>query len=179
MTSRARGVIAFLGLVAAALLAWLLFVKDDGDDSSDTAAVRKTVTNYSVADLPGAVGSVEGPVYWLGPEPGDEYELTLISDGRTYIRYLPQGVPAESGEAFTTVGSYAFQDPVAELERLGKRPGNHTFTVPGGGVGMSPGSPSANVYVAFPDQDVEIEVFDPDPGDAEKSVKRGELSPIG
>ena len=178
MTNRARLTISLLVLIAVGVLVWLLFIKDDGDDSGGAPAAQKTVTNYSASELPGAVNSVGNPVYWLGPEAGDQYELTVIGDGRTYVRYLPEGVPAESGEAFRTVGSYAFQDPVKELERLGRRPGNHTFTVPGGGVGVSPGSPSAHVYVAFPDQNVEIEVFDPDPGDAEQSVKRGDLIPI-
>jgi hypothetical protein len=117
-------------------------------------------------------------VYWLGPEPGNQYELTLITDGRSYVRYLPEGTPDESEEAFRTVGTYAFRNPVAELERLGKQSGNHTFDVPGGGTGMAPGSSPQHVYVAFPGQKVEIEVFDPHPGSAEKSVKSGELKPV-
>lgn len=175
--NRRRAVIALVAVIAGAALVWLLFVKDDGGSDGSTAA-QKTVTIYSAAELSGAAGSAGQPVYWLGPRPGDQYELTVISDGRAYVRYLPQGVPAESGQAYTTVGSYVFQDPVSELEKLGRRPGSHTFEVPGGGVGMATGSSTPNVYVAYPDQAVEIEVFDPQAGAAEQSAKRGELLPI-
>jgi hypothetical protein len=175
---RRRAVIALVAVIAGAVLVWLLFVKDDDGGSDSSTAAQKTVTVYSAAELPGAVRSAGQPVYWLGPRPGDQYELTVISDGRVYVRYLPKGVPAESGQAYLTVGSYVFQNPVSELEKLGRRPGSHTFSVPGGGVGMATGSPTSNVYVAYPDQDVEFEVFDPQPGIAEQSAKRGELVPI-
>jgi hypothetical protein len=177
MTSRARGLIALLALAIVAVLVWLLFIQ--GDNSSETSATQKTVANYTASELPGAVSSVGSPVYWLGPEPGMQYELTLITDGRSYVRYLPEGAPAESQETFRTVGTYAFQNPTSELERLGKQSGNHTFDVPGGGIGMAPGSSPQHVYVAFPGQKVEIEVFDPRPGSAEKSVKSGQLRPVG
>ena len=176
--NRRRAVIALVAVIAGAALVWLLFVKDDDGGSDGSTAAQKTVTIYSAAELPDAAASAGQPVYWLGPRPGDRYELTVISDGRAYVRYLPQGVPAESGQAYTTVGSYVFEDPVSELEKLGRRPGSHTFSVPGGGVGMATGSQTPNVYAAYPDQAVEIEVFDPQAGAAEQSVKRGELRPI-
>jgi hypothetical protein len=176
--NRRRAVIALVAVIAGAILVWLLFVKDDDGGSDSSAAAQKTVTVYSAAELPGAAASAGQPVYWLGPRPGDQYELTVISDGRAYVRYLPKGVPAESGQAYATVGSYVFEDPVSELEKLGRRPGSHTFPVPGGGVGMATGSRTPNVYVAYPNQAIEIEVFDPQAGTAEKSAKSGELVPI-
>jgi hypothetical protein len=179
LTKTLRIVIAVLVVIVVAGLIWLLFIKkDDNSSTSSAPPVHKTVAKYSAAELPGAVSSAENPVYWLGPKPGDEYELTLISDGRAYIRYLPRGVPAESGETYLTVGSYAFQDPTAELKKLGQNPGSHTFTVPGGGLGMATESASQHVYVAYPDENVEIEVFDPHTGSAEQAAKSGELTPI-
>jgi hypothetical protein len=174
-----RAVIAVLVVIVVAALIWLLFIKkDDNNSTSSAPPVHKTVANYSAAELPGAVSSAENPVYWLGPKAGDQYELTLISDGRAYIRYLPKGVPAESGETYLTIGSYAFQDPTSELKKLGQNPGSHTFAVPGGGLGMATESASQHVYVAYPDENVEIEVFDPQTGAAEQAVKRGDLTPI-
>lgn len=176
MTNRARGLIALLALIIVGVLVWLIFIQ--GDDSKESTEATKTVASYSASELPGAVSSVRSPVYWLGPEAGSQYELTLITDGRSYVRYVPEGTPDESEETFRTVGTYAFQNPVSELEKLGKQSGNHTFDVPGGGIGMAPGSSPQHVYVAFPGQKVEIEVFDPRPGSAEKSVKSGELEPV-
>jgi hypothetical protein len=173
-----RIVIAVLVVILVAALIWLLFIKKDDNSTSSAPPVHKTVANHTAAELPGAVSSAENPVYWLGPKAGDQYELTLISDGRAYIRYLPQGVPAESGETYLTVGSYAFQDPTSELKKLGQNPGSHTFTVPGGGLGMATESASQHVYVAFPNQNVEIEIFDPQTGAAEQAAKRGDLTPI-
>lgn len=175
-TKTLRVVIAILVVILVAVLIWLLFIKKDDDSSAPP--VHKTVANYSAAELPNAVSSVDHPVYWLGPKAGDQYELTVISDGRAYIRYLPQGVPAESGETYLTIGSYAFQDPVSELKKLGQRPGSRTFAVPGGGLGLTTESASQHVYIAYPDENVEIEVFDPRTGTAEQVVKRGDLTPI-
>ena len=81
-------------VIAVAVLVWLLFLRgdDDGDEPEQSAAgpaATKTVELVSGEDLPGAVADVGYPVYWLGPQEEVQYELTVITDGRTYVRYLP------------------------------------------------------------------------------------------
>jgi hypothetical protein len=165
--------------IVVAVLVWLLFIKGDDDNSDNASNVSKSVKLYSASELPGAVAGVGYPVYWLGPEPNTSYELTLISDGRTYVRYLPPGEPAQSGNQYTTVGSYQRTDSVGVLKDLAKNPGAKTFSVPGGGLALKQQDLPTSVYVAYPGANTQIEVYDPKPGRAERLVKQSELLPLG
>jgi hypothetical protein len=51
------------------------------------------VSQAQLERLPDLVGH---PVYWAGPRNGFSYELTSITNGRTFVRYLPSEVPARS-----------------------------------------------------------------------------------
>lgn len=107
----------------------------------------------------------DGPVFWVGPRSGSSYELTSTADGRVYVRYLAAGVEAGSNDPnFLTVGTYPQQDALATLQQTARRRGSGTFPVADGGVGtVVDGSPDS-VYVAFPDTDAQIELFDPEGG---------------
>ena len=126
-------------VAAAAFLVWLLFIS--GDDESDSGTeglggqqIEKSVDVVSASELPAAVAGAGYPVYWLGPQQGVDYEVTLITDGRTYIRYLPRSEEAETETPYLTVGSYAQSDAVSVIERLGSEQGAETESIPNGGV---------------------------------------------
>jgi len=168
------------------LLVWLLFIKDDDSDSdSDSTAsseaepATKTVEVLPAAELPSAAAAAGFPVYWVGPAPDTEYEVTVISDGRTYVRYLPKGSEKGVDARFLTVGSYARTDAVKAVQTEGAKPGARTFDVDGGGVAFAQESLPTSVYVAYPGVDVQFEVFDPAPGKAERHVTQGKLAPVG
>src|SRR3954454_5845756 len=48
-------------------------------------------TTASIADLRALASSSGYPVYWAGPQTRATYELSELSDGRIYVRYLPKG----------------------------------------------------------------------------------------
>lgn len=170
-------------VVAIALLVWLLFLRgdDDGDEPEQSAAgpaATKTVELVSGENLPGAVAAVGYPVYWLGPQADAQYELTVITDGRTYVRYLPPNEEAGTANAYPTVGSYAQADAVDVLERLSKRQGSETIPLGGGAVALE-GGDDTSVYLAYPGQDTQIELFDPEPGRALEQARSGAVVPLG
>jgi hypothetical protein len=162
--------------IAVALLVWLLFIRgDDDDDSGEGAAgpaIEKTVEVVSASALPEAVAPAGYPVYWVGPQPNVDYEVTLITDGRTFVRYLPKDEDAETETPYLTVGSYVQQDPLRVLEQLG----GTTEPVDGGGRALKQGEDG--VYVAFPDVDAQIEVYDPQPGRALELVRSGAVAQV-
>lgn len=166
-----------LGLVAVLLVIWLVFIRDD-DDGDDVAVAEKAVEVVSAAEVPSAVADAGYRVYWAGEQPTTDYEVTTITDGRTYVRYLPPGTQPEVDEPYLTVGSYLVEDAYDALADLDKRPGNKTFEVAGGGLALKSSDVETGLYVAFPDTDTEIEVFDPEPGAAEELVRSGALEPI-
>jgi hypothetical protein len=170
-------------VIAVALLVWLLFLRgdDDGDEPEQSAAgpaATKTVELVSAEDLPGAVADVGYPVYWLGPQGDTQYELTVITDGRTYVRYLPTDEEPGTTNAYPTVGSYAQAGAVEVLERLSKRQGSETIPLGGGAVALE-GGDDTSVYLAYPGQDTQIELFDPEPGRALQQARAGAVVPLG
>lgn len=175
-------VIVVIALVVAVLV-WLLFIRGDDNSNSGGALggpqVSKNVEVVKASGLANAVAGVGYPVYWIGDRPGVGYELTRISDGRTYIRYLPTGEPAESETPYLTVGSYAQQDAYKVLKRLAARSGAEIVETPGGGVALVRSDKPDGVYVAFPGADTQIEVYDPEPGRALDLVKSGAVTPVG
>lgn len=116
----------------------------------------------------------DGPVWWAGPRPGVAYELTRTADGRVYVRYLEPGVEAGSNDPnYLTVGTYPQEDALATLQATARSRGDGTFPIADGGIGtVVDGSPDS-VYVAFPDSDVQVELFDPDGGAKALAVDGG------
>ena len=57
--------------------------------------------------------------------------------------------------------------------------GTVRIKVPGGGIAAYAKQHATNVYVAYPGQSVQIEVYDPSPNAALQLVKRGRISPVG
>jgi hypothetical protein len=117
------------------------------------------------------------PIYWFGPKSSTTYELTQLQDGRTYVRYLPLGTQAGSNTPFLTIGTYPLANAYAVTQSAAHGSGSVEITVPGG-VGFYSQTSPKNVHVAYPNQDVQIEVFDPSANQAHRLVSSGTLAPI-
>ena len=88
----------------------------------------------SVQGLRKLAASLNQPIYWAGPEPGYQYELTRTTAGKVFVRYLPVGVKAGTTQAtYLIVATYPFRNAFAALERL---PGGHPIAIPRGGVAV-------------------------------------------
>jgi hypothetical protein len=126
----------------------------------------------------GAAASATHPVYWAGPRAGQTYELTRTSDGRIYVRYLPEGVKAgDPRPQFLTVGTYPRANAFAELKRAANADGASSRPLPQGGLAVvSPGSSS--VYFGYPGARYQVEVYAPSAGSARQLVFGGQVVPI-
>lgn len=161
--------------VAAAFIVWAA-VGSVGDDepaatTAATGAGPVTVSRGGLATLVGAMGQ---PVYWVGPRSGTLYELQQLPDGEVYVRYLPAGAHAGDDQALLTVGTYPMADAYAVTRSHAASEG--AIAVDGGGVAFT--SNPTDVYVAFPDADYQIEVYDPKPDVARRLVERGALRTV-
>jgi hypothetical protein len=170
-----RRVIAVL--VAVAVLVVLAIVIFGGDDSSESSAGEPVALSES--ELREESGNLGHVTYWLGPKPGTtSYELTATPDGRNYIRYLTGG--AEAGNPlpnYLTVGTYSLPNARQALRKATN--GDSSKLTKHNGYELLKGS-STDVYVVFKDQpDLQIEIFDPTPGEAAKLAKSGALVPLG
>jgi hypothetical protein len=171
--------------VAAAFVIWLVI---RGNDDSSSASTTDTSTSPRpigpVAATPAALRelstSSKQPIYWVGPRPGQTYELTRTTGGRVYIRYLPANAKVGNRRAdYTIVGTYPTENALTVLKDLAKQPNEKSVPAPGGGVAVYSTTAPTNVYVAFPGSDVQIEVFDPSAQKARRLVTSGRVAPVG
>jgi len=169
--------------LAVALLVWLLFLKGDGGDDSEPATTSGTTSkSVSLVTEPGLLKALEGvgyPVYWAGPRLEVEYEVQRLPEGRTYVRYLPEGEEVESKRPFLTVGSYEQPDALKSIRNLGSKTGAILVSVAGGGSAYAEGTEATSAYMAFPGVDTQIEVFDPQGGKALRLIRSGAIVPVG
>jgi hypothetical protein len=187
-------VAALVGVGIAVIVVAILLISSGGDDNkgdSSTAASSTTTTSSGGSSQPTKpieatvdrlleLSSVVGhPVYWAGARPGKKYELTIDNDQNIFIRYLDPGVPIGSKDVSSlTVGTYPVQDAVAALQHEADKPGARTASAPGGGFVLTSADAPQSVYLAYPDSNYQIEVYDPDPQRALSLATSGAIVPI-
>lgn len=172
---RVGAVIAIV--LAVGLVAWLIFRDDDSSDNTPQGPVSSAASEDQLRALPQETGQ---PVYWAGRRGGYTYELTRTNDGNVFIRYLPAGVqPGAQQPDYLTVGTYPRRRALAQLRRLARRQGSVDFEAPNGGLAVYSRDRPNSVYVAFPGEDVQIEVYDPRAQRARSIVREGRVRPIG
>jgi hypothetical protein len=166
------GALIALGL-AIFFVGWLIF---GGDDNRSRPAGE--ASSASEEELREFAATASHPVYWAGPRSGQTYELTKTSDGRVYVRYLPEGV--EIGDPrphFLTVGTYPRANAFEELKRAARAEGAFSRELPQGGLAVL-NRGSASVYFGYPDARYQVEVFAPTPGSARNLVLAGQVVPV-
>jgi hypothetical protein len=175
--------------VAAGLIAWLV-IDSGGSSSKPKPAASKPTTkakpsatfthigpvNLSADGLKTLSGNFDETVYWAGPKPGYQYELTRTTDGKVYVRYLPRGVKAgDKRSNFLIVATYPFANALGALKGVAKGKGT---TLPGGGYALPDASYAKSVHLAFPGAAYQIEVYDPSPRRALQVAMSGNVEPV-
>lgn len=165
--------------IAAGFLVWLLVIRDSGSSGSGTAAKAgagpQAATSSDLVKLQNEVGH---PVYWAGDQPDTRLEVTNEKDGRVYVRYLTGG--AQIGDpkpTFLTVGTYPVKDAIHALEKQAGKPGEKIIHGSGGALIATNESSPTSVYLAYPGQDWQIEVYDPDAAKALSLATSGDIQP--
>jgi hypothetical protein len=123
--------------------------------------------------LPAAVGH---PVYWAGAQAGVTYELTRTSAGGIFVRYLPGATAVGDTQAsYLTIATYpgmaAFQTVKADAEAAGAR----IQTLPQGRLLIRPRERPRSAYLVSPRDNVQVEVYAPEPGRAAALVASGAI----
>jgi hypothetical protein len=167
--------IALAIVLAAAAVAWFL-LRGSGGVGGPAPRAATIVTQ---AQLERVASQVDHPVYWAGPLAGYSYELTTISNGRFYVRYLPEGVSAgDPRPNFMVVGTYTQKDSYDALKRAAKGGGGVTQGIDGGGIALFSSRAPTSVYFTYPDANYQVEVYNPSDDHARKLVLGGKITPI-
>jgi hypothetical protein len=116
------------------------------------------------------------PIYWAGPRKGLHYEFWRLTNGNIYLRYLPHGVKAGvQSSKYLIVGTYRLANAYKKLKKFC---GRKAVAGPHGSVYCAlPGDPKS-VYVAFPNVNYEVEVYDPNPKVSKAIAATGRVTPV-
>jgi hypothetical protein len=132
----------------------------------------------SIQDLRALAASSGHAIYWAGKQTGTTYELSELSGGGIFVRYLAAGVKAGDPRPFPTVSTYPVHGAYAAVKKIALRPGATSIRVSNGGLAVTDPAHPNSVYVAYPRADVEVEVFDPSAGHAHQLVSSGAIVPV-
>lgn len=160
----------------AALLLALLGGDGGGEDDAVLARAPELVSVSEVVEVEEELGH---PIYWAGPQPGRRLELGVEAGGSVFLRYLPPGAAVgDQPGAFLTVGSYPVANAQAAILRSARSAGARTERVADGGIVLENPDSEGSVYLAYPESDLQIEVFDPRPGEAMELIESGAIEPV-
>ena len=163
-------------IVAAAMVGWLVF-GNRGPATPANVAVGPVLV--SAGQLTSASHSLGRPIYWAGPRDDSSYELTVTAGGRAYVRYLPRGTAAGDTRAdFLTVGTYPGTQAYENLKKVSTGPAVHSNLLDDGGLLVAPKRLPKSVYVAYPDADYQVEVYDSRSGAARRLALNGLIEQI-
>jgi hypothetical protein len=163
-------------LVFALLVLLVVLLTDD--DAGGIAVDEPRLV--SLEQLSEFAADQDHPVYWLGERGGSEYELEERSSGEVYVRYLDPGTEAgDDPGKYLTVVTYPVDDGVAALERSVRSQEDLRLgqTSDGAVLLIDAGSPR-NAHLAYPGDQVHVEIFDPVAGKALRSAARGEAQQV-
>jgi hypothetical protein len=184
-----QGNLRIVAVVAAALIvavvAFLLLSGGDDDEpqpeaAPPAAAVETEPEIVTAADLRRLSVELGHPLYWLGPRPGAELELTREGNGDVYVRYLTGSAKAgDQRPRFVTVGTYPVADALAAVKTATANAGAEPLPLSHGGVAfVNPDNPSS-AYFAYPGADFQIEVFAPKVGEALELITGNKVIAVG
>jgi hypothetical protein len=176
----------WIGLAAAISVVLLAGCRGSGGTTS-TGAERTSSTRpaargpvvVGIAALRDLADSVGHAIYWAGVRQGSSYELTVDANGNIFIRYLRPGVPAGSRQRTSlTIATYPFANAFETLRSASGRPGAAVAHTPDGGLVVTSKASPDNAYIAYPDRDYQIEIYDPRGGRALALATKGAISPV-
>ena len=101
--------------------------------------------------------------YWTGPLKDATYSINATTPGQVFIRYIPKGMDCGSTEAkFRVIATYAETDAYNSTLQAGNQAEGVSLSNPDGSVVYFSKNAPNNVYVAYPNLDYQIEIYDPD-----------------
>ena len=167
--------------LAICFLGWLLLIRDDDDEgASGRAQAGGGPVAATPADL-ARLGSQTGfPVYWAGDLGQAMLEATRTSDDRVFVRYLDDDVElGDPRDEFLTIATYPLDGAFGLLEQAADREGAIVEDGPEGSLVVSNEDSPTSVYMGFPGEDYQVEIYDPNPDRALDLSTSGQIEPAG
>jgi hypothetical protein len=164
-------------LVIALLAVLAISALHDDDEAPVAAAGPEIVSASQLTDFAAESGDT---MYWIGPRRGARYELTASPGDPIYVRYLRGD--AQVGDPrpdFVTVATYPGKGAASELRQTARSvPGAELDRTPDGALLLADPSSPKSAYLAYPDTNVQVELYSPFPDHAQRLASRGEVRQV-
>lgn len=184
----AAAVVALIVFLAVGAAVWFLD-SDNSDDSAQATATSSTQSSalpavtpriVSVALLRTFASGSGRPVYWAGARRGTRLEYTRRTDGATFVRYLTGTAKPGNGNAgYVVVATYAQPDAYKRVSTIASRQHLPVKRIAGGGIAVTRKGRPQNIYVVYPDQQYQVEVYAPTAAETRHLVYTGAIKPVG
>jgi hypothetical protein len=177
-------VVALIVFVAVGAAVWFLNSDDSATSTTSSSAPASAAPPVaprvvSVALLRQFAGAGGRPVYWAGERQGTRIEFTRRVDGATFVRYLTGSARPGNGSArYVVVATYAQPDAYKRVSRVASQRHLAVKPVAGGGIAVARKGRPQNVYVVYPDQPYQVEVYAPTAAAAKDLVFSGAITPV-
>ncbi|MEX2107540.1 MAG: hypothetical protein WD827_01485 [Solirubrobacterales bacterium] len=181
---------ALIGLVVAGGIAAAVVAlgKDDAEPTESTphgGGDSERISPATCSSVPPKglfklADAANYPVYWAGPIPNTELELTPPTDGNAYVRYLTGDAEADDPRAeYLTIGTYPVVDAQQALRDAANTTERDSMLWPEAGYEVLGSAEETSAYMVFDDQpDLQIEIYDPTPKRAFSLARSGRICPV-
>jgi hypothetical protein len=135
-----------------------------------------SATAASVGELRSLAHSLGHPIYWAGKRPGYTYELTQAG-GAVFVRYLPPGILPGTRTEYTGVATYPFPHALDGVRQAANGSNGGVIKLTGGGLAVIDRN-KKSIHLAYPNSDLQIEVFGPSPDELRRLVASQKIVPV-
>ena len=120
------------------------------------------------------------PIYWSGPISGYSYILTLDDRGSAILKYLPEsGTAASRLDARREIATYNSDQAWQKSLIAANKAGLSNFRNADGSLVFYATNNASDVFMAFEDVDVQVEIFDSRAGQAlSLALLEGQIRPV-
>ena len=146
-----------------------------GGNNSELKLTPITASIVSKDELISATKDLGFPIYWNGKMKDTNLELTILAEGKVFVRYLPNDISAGAAEPYFTVASYYDPAGYARVLNLGSAEGAKFIKYSGGAVAASTSELDSNIYFAFDGNPAVYNVYAPDAQVAWDGLESGTL----
>jgi len=174
LTNNKKNLLTVAALAALLLLvAWLVSGNSSKDSSQPATSsvgngdTRKfpsiPATVVTKDELIAATKDLGLVIYWNGEMPDTNIELTVLTEGKVFVRYLPKDVPAGAADPYFTVATYFDPEGFARVQSIGSNEGAKYINYSGGAVAASSSKSDSNIYFAYDGNPFLYNIYSPDP----------------
>jgi hypothetical protein len=164
--TNSRLLLIFITALITSFLVFNFFLGDSGTQRIGTEKISGKIA-LSQTEFIELAEQINQPIYWIGPAENFYYALTVAENEQSYVKYLPTVESASDNEtAFRIIATYLKSDAYAVTQSASNNPGAVSLSNSDGAAIYYNAATPTNVYVAYPGQNTQIEIFDPVPGAA-------------